>query len=282
MTTEISLTDLGLPERAEALLDVAHVTRIAATLDTPVVPGAGDALPRLWHWGFFTPTTPTAGLGADGHPLLDSPALAPYPRRMFGAATLEWFGDLEVDAIAERASAVRSARTTAGGSGALLIVGLEHEYRQAGTLRLREQQTLVYRNAPVDPVAAPVEGPPPDLPDGGWSEALRPSPPLLFRFSAITFNTHRIHYDLPYARHVEGYPGLVVHGPLSAITIAAFVERRTGRRLATFEFKATAPMFVDQPATIIGVPRDPTEATGTARIVRTDGVVAMQATYRLR
>jgi 3-methylfumaryl-CoA hydratase len=236
----------------------------------------------LWHWAFFTPTTPTASLGADGHPMLSSAALAPHPRRMFGAGSLEWTGNLDVGAVAQRVSAVRSTRATSGASGALLIVTLEHEYHQAGTVRLREQQTLVYRDPPADPVALPIDGPPPALPTGGWSEVRRPAPPLLFRFSAVTFNTHRIHYDLPYARDVEGYPGLVVHGPLTAITIASFVERSTQRRLATFGFKATAPMFADQPATVVAEPPDPTDGTGTAQMIRTDGVVAMQATYGLR
>ena len=282
MSVEITLADLGLPERATATLDVAHVTRIAATLDAPTVPGPGDVLPTLWHWAFFTPTTPTAGLGADGHPLLSSPALAPYPRRMFGAGRIQWDGDLRVGDVAERTSVVHSARTTSGGSGQLLIVGLGHEYRQDGNVRVREQQTLVYRNPPADPVPLPTDGPPPDVPAGGWSELRRPAPPLLFRFSAITFNSHRIHYDVPYARDVEGYPGLVVHGPLSAITLAAFVERCTGGRLATFEFKATAPIFAEQPATVIAAAPDVATATGVAHVVRGDGVVAMQAAYGMR
>jgi 3-methylfumaryl-CoA hydratase len=281
MTAEITVADLGLPERSSAVLDAAHVERIAATLDAPVVPGTGDPLPSLWHWAFFTPTTPTAGLGTDGHPRLASPALAPYPRRMFGSGRVEWDGDLRVGAEAERRSAVRTARTTSGASGTLLLVSLEHEYHQGGARRLVEQQTLVYRDPPSDSVPLPADGPAAEIPAGGWSLERRPAPPLLFRFSAITFNSHRIHYDAPYARDVEGYPDLVVHGPLTAVTAGGFVEQCTGRRLASFEFKATAPMFVGQRSTVV-VESPDADGSGTARVVRNDGAVAMQLSYATR
>ena len=124
MADEITLDDLGVPARSTAVLDAAHVARIAATLDADA-PGDGDVLPSLWHWAFFTPTTPTAGLGPDGHPRLASPAMAPFPRRMWGAGRLEWDHDLRVGATAERVSAVRSARTTTGASGTLLLVVVE-------------------------------------------------------------------------------------------------------------------------------------------------------------
>ena len=281
MADDITLDDLGVPEHSTAVLDADHTARIAATLDAPA-PAAGDTLPALWHWAFFTPTTPTAGLGADGHPQLASPAMAPFPRRMWGAGRVDWDADLRVGEPAERTSHVRAARTTTGGSGTLLLVTLDHEYRQAGVVCVREQQTLVYRDPPADPVPLPVDAPAVAAPEGAWTLPRRPEPPLLFRFSAITFNAHRIHYDLPYARDVEGYPGLVVHGPLSAMTIAAFVERCTGGRLARFEFRATAPMFADQPATVVAGPPDATAGSGTAQVVRGDGVTAMDATYGLR
>ena len=149
MADDLTLDDLGVPARATAVLDEAHVARIAATLDADQ-PTAGDALPSLWHWAFFTPTTPTLGLGADGHPRLASPAMAPFPRRMWGAGRLEWDDDLRVGGMAERVSRVRSARTTTGASGTLLLVGLDHEYHQDGRRCIREEQTLVYRDPPAD------------------------------------------------------------------------------------------------------------------------------------
>ena len=280
MADEITLDDLGVPARSTTTFDAAHVARIAATLDA-VAPGDGDVLPSLWHWAFFTPTTPTAGLGPDGHPRLASPALAPFPRRMWGAGRLEWDGDLCVGAAAERVSAVRSARTTTGASGTLLLVVVEHEYRHDGSCRLREQQTLVYRDPPAEPVPPPADSAAGDVPDAAWSMPRRPEPTELFRFSAITFNTHRIHYDLPYARDVEGYPGLVVQGPLTAMTVAGFVERSTRRRLAAYEFKATAPMFAGLRSTIVVAP-PASDGSGTAQVLRNDGAVAMRVDYRLR
>ena len=181
------------------MLDAAHVERIAATLDVPAPEPAG-VLPALWHWAFFTPTTPTAGLGPDGHPVLAAPALAPFPRRMWGAGRVSWEGDLRVGAPATRESRLQSVRRVEGASGTLLIVGLEHDHHQGGVCCVREQQTIVYRAASADPVPLPEDGPPPAVPDGAWSDERTPAPPLLLRFSAITFNAHRIHYDLPYAR----------------------------------------------------------------------------------
>jgi hydroxyacyl-ACP dehydratase HTD2-like protein with hotdog domain len=277
MSGDITLDDLGLRERSTAILDAAHVARIAATLDADA-PGEGDVLPSLWHWAFFTPTTPTTGLGADGHPRLASPAMAPFPRRMWGAGRVAWDRDLRVGASAERVSSVRSARTTTGASGTLLLVAVDHEYHQDGLRCVREQQTLVYRDPPADPVPLPVDGPGATVPDGAWSAPYQPAAALLFRFSAITFNTHRIHYDLWYARDVEGYPGLVVQGPLTAMTTAAFVERSTGRRLVTYEFKATAPMFADLRATTVVAP-PAADGTGTAEVVRNDGAVSMRVEY---
>lgn len=277
MTPEITLDDLGLPARSTAALDVAHATRVAATLDA-AAPDDGDALPSLWHWAFFSPTTPTTGLGPDGHPRLASPAMAPFPRRMWGAGRVEWDRDLRVGGTAARTSTVRSARTTTGASGTLLLVVVDHEYHQDGVRCVREQQTLVYRDPPADPVPLPVDAAAAVVADGAWTMPRRPEPPLLFRFSAVTFNAHRIHYDLPYARDVEGYPGLVVQGPLTAMTTAGLVEQRTGRRLAAYEFKATAPMFAGLGATTVVTP-PAADGTGTAQVVRNDGAVAMRVDY---
>jgi hydroxyacyl-ACP dehydratase HTD2-like protein with hotdog domain len=279
MADEITLDDLGVPGRSSAELDAAHAARVAATFDADA-PGDGDVLPSLWHWAFFTPTVSTAGLGPDGHPRLASPAMTPFPRRMWGAGRIEWDGDLHVGTPAERVSAVRSARTTTGASGTLLLVVVDHEYHQDGVRCIREQQTLVYRDPPADPVPLPVDADV-EAPDGAWSTQRHPEPALLFRFSAITFNTHRIHYDLPYARDLEGYPGLVVQGPLTAMTVAGFVERSTGGRLAAYEFKATAPMFAGLRSTIAVSP-PVADGSGSAQVLRNDGAVAMRVDYALR
>ena len=280
MSLELTLDDLGVPAVTTVVIDLAHVGRIAATLDhdAPIAPG--DALPSLWHWAFFTPTTATTGLGADGHPRLASPRLADFPRRMWGAGTVTWSHDLRVGEPATRTTVLASTKTTSGASGALLIVGLEHRYTQGDREAIVEQQSLVYR-AQGDPVAMPHDSAEPVPTDGVVQCEHRPDPALLFRFSAITFNAHRIHYDAPYAREVEGYPGLVVHGPLTSLRLAQHVEQSTGARLAQWQFKATAPMFAGCRQWFQCHP--PTaEGAGEARVVRNDGAEAMQAHYRLR
>lgn len=280
MAEDLSLDDLGVPARTDVVIDAAHAARIAATLDRSVPPADGAPLPRLWHWAYFTPTAATGALGVDGHPRLTSPRLADFPRRMWGAGTVEWHGELVVGQPATRTTSITSTKVTTGASGGLLIVGLEHRYRQGGSDVVVEQQSIVYRTQG-EPVPMPVDGAPPMVADGVAQQERRPDEALLFRFSAITFNAHRIHYDLAYASAIEGYPGLVVHGPLTSLQLAQHVEQATGGRLERWQFKATAPMFVgcrqwfqcDPPRA---------DGSGDARVVRNDGAVAMQAQYIVR
>lgn len=280
MSGDLTLDDLGLPVVTDALIDRAHAVRIAATLDSPNSVDDGDRLPSLWHWAYFTPSAATANLGTDGHPRLISEQLGPFPRRMWGAGSVTWSGDFTVGQVATRTTQLVSTKATSGATGALLIVGLEHRYTQGSRDIAVEQQSIVYRGQG-DPVPMPQDGEPPVAPDGSTQREGRPSEALLFRFSAITFNAHRIHYDLPYATGIEGYPGLVVHGPLTSLQLAHHVEQSTGHLLVRWQFKATAPMFAgcrqwfqcDAPAA---------ERTGEARVVRNDGAVAMQAQYTLR
>ena len=279
MSGDLTLDDLGIPGVTEAVLDTAHARRIAATLDSATAVRAGEPLPSLWHWAYFTPTAATASLGHDGHPRLSSPRLAEFPRRMWGAGTVTWQGDLVVGEPATRTTTITSVKNTTGATGALMIVGLQHVYGQGDHDVIVEQQSIVYRG-PADPVPLPVDAAAP-TPDAGVVQyERRPDPALLFRFSAVTFNAHRIHYDAPYAADVEGYPGLVVHGPLTSLQLAHHVERTTGRCLGRWQFKATAPMFAGcvQWFQCHPVAHD---GTGVARVVRNDGAVAMEATYQM-
>lgn len=280
MSVDLSLEDLGLPERTVSAIDAEHARRIGATLDSDRVVGVGSPLPSLWHWAYFTPTAPTSGLGGDGHPRLASSRLADFPRRMWGAGTLEWFGDFVVGEEAERITAIMSTKATSGASGALLIVRLEHRYVQGGRDVAVEQQSLVYRSQG-DPVPMPSDGPAPEPGESVSQREGRPEEPLLFRFSAITFNAHRIHYDLPYATAVEGYPGLVVHGPLTSLQLAQHVETSVGARLSRWQFKATAPMFAGRRQWFQCDPPS-AEGTGEARVIRNDGATAMVASYTVR
>ena len=208
-------------------LDAEHVVRVAACLDVDA--GAvldSGVLPVLWHWAFFLPTEPTAELGPDGH-LHRRPEMADFPRRMFGAGRVQVLEPLEIGTRAERVSAVRSAALKDGSTGRFWVVTVGHEISQGGRLCLTEEKDFLLR--------APSRTPAPgaehdDAPEAEWVESVTPDAALLFRFSAVTYNAHRIHYDRPYATGVEEYPDLVVHGPLTAILLARMAERRSGAR----------------------------------------------------
>ena len=277
MSTDLTVGQLGLPEHSTSELSADHAARIAATIDATTSVRDGDALPLLWHWAYFTPSVPTADLGTDGHPRLPAGPVSPYPRRMWASGSIEAPGHLVVGVPATRTSRVVGSKESAGRSGALLIVRLEHRYRQEGADRLVEEQTLVYREA----------GPPLPLPTGEhqasvegaqWQERHAIDSTTLFRFSAVTFNSHRIHYDQPYAQAIEGYPGLVVHGPLTALLVGESIRNHVGRDLSRFEFRANAPLFAGSEFTIVGTPGQPV----TVQVLRNDGVDAMHASATVR
>jgi hydroxyacyl-ACP dehydratase HTD2-like protein with hotdog domain len=275
--SELALDDLGVPAELTAVIDPAQAERVAATLDRPP-PVAGQRLPTLWHWAWFTPVAPTAGLGDDGHPHVGSPRLAAYPRRMWGAGSVAWEGDLIVGEAATRRTSIAAVKETTGQSGPLAIVTLAHEYAQDGHVEVRETQQIVYRT-PGEPVALPAGSVAPPAPEGGWREVWVPEPALLFRFSAVTFNAHRIHYDERYAREAEGYPDRVVHGPLISLLMADFAERCSGRYLGRWSFRAAAPLFCGAPVTFTAVVA---ADGGNVEAVRNDGVAAVRAELALR
>lgn len=274
MTIELTASDIGVAAVTTSELSVDHARRVGAVLDADVDLSAGTALPLLWHWTFFAPPVPTGALGVDGHPSL--PVGGPttgLPRRMWAGGRVHAHGELVVGEPATRRSQVVSATRKSGRSGDLLVVTAAHEIEQGGRVVIAEEQDLVYLSAPASPVAAPIGNDRPDAPRGGWSDAVGVDPLTLFRFSAVTFNSHRIHYDLPYATNVEGYPGLVVHGPLIAIQLAESVRRR-GRRGSKFSFRASAPLFADTPFAVVG---DPDTDGVSLSAVRNDSAVAMTA-----
>jgi len=271
MATELSLSDLGFEGVTTSPLTADQTAIVAAALDAPV-PVAGDVLPLLWHWAHFTPRAPTSAIGPDGHPPTPAFLHDRYPRRMWASGSIDAPGRLIVGEPADRRSAIVERKESEGRSGPLLIVTVEHRYTQVGVEALVERQPLVYRT-PGPPVPAPEGDHVPDTRPDQWVERRCPSPVELFRFSAITFNSHRIHYDATYARDEEGYPGLVVHGPLTAMTAAGSIERNTGRPLRSFRFRAVAPLFVDQASHIVGtVDADAV----TVEVLRNDGATAMQ------
>ncbi|QDL91627.1 acyl dehydratase [Paroceanicella profunda] len=258
-------TDRIDPERAAAM----HAT--FALTGSP--PGPGDLLPPFWHWCQFWDIHPPGALGRDGHP---RPGLAlpdtGLPRRMWAGGRLEWHAPLRIGAPAERRSRVLSTTRKAGRSGPLAFVTLRHEIFSEDGLAVTEEQDIVYREDPRPGDATPQPGPAPR--DETARESHRFDGTALFRYSALTFNGHRIHYDIDYCREVEGYPGLVVHGPI----LAQLMIRMAGRmlpRLARFSFRAASPVFHTETFETCARP----EGTGLALWVRgPDGRLAMTAT----
>ena len=251
--------------------------RLAATLDFSDPPQGGDALPLLWHWAYFTPSTGSAELGEDGHPRLTCGLLSAYPRRMWASGDVEFKNPLVLGIPATRTSRIQSAKESMSRSGRLVFVTVEHRYSQDDSERVVERQTLVYRQAG-PPMSLPVGEHVPVLMQNQWLNRQTLDSRLLFRFSAITFNTHRIHYDRSYASLVEGYPTLVVHGPLTALLVAECIRKQSGSELTRFRFRASAPLFVDSTFLIIGS----TDTPVTAQVVRNDGVEAMRVSAELK
>lgn len=243
------LTDwIGRTEQAVDTLDLRPAQQLAATLPQATVPASGAALPPLWHWGYFPQLTPITDLGRDGHALRGGflPPV-PLPRRMWAGGRFTFHGDLRLGDRVEKTSRILDVREKAGRSGRLCFVTVEHRFGVGGDLRLSEEHDIVYREDPAPGVPAPT---PPQADPAGIEETVTPSPVMLFRYSAITFNGHRIHYDRSYCREVEGYPGLVFHGPLTATLLADLARRTGGRDLATFSFRAISPLLDTAPFTL--------------------------------
>lgn len=238
---------VGKEENARDVLTVALVERFQATLGGPPDnPRVGEIAPLLIHFCLCQPVTPTASLGVDGHPLRGE-FLPPVslPRRMWAGSEIEFLRDIRIGDVVERHSRVANIALKVGTSGELCFVTIDHQIRAGGRLAISERQTLVYRDA--GGVDEPVAAKRSSAPDPGADDVVETSAALLFRYSALTFNTHRIHYDLPYTVQEERYPALVVHGPLQATLLAALAVRKGARRPDRFTFRGVAPAFVGTP-----------------------------------
>lgn len=257
---------IGRTEVRTDLLTPALVERFRATIDSDL---PDDPAPQGVHWLTCVPDAPTAALGEDGHPArTDSddsffPPI-PLPRRMWASSKVEFVAPISAGASIIRTSTIASIAEKSGSSGALAFVDVAHDTMADGALAIREVQTLVYRAAANPPgpgvgtATLAQTSPTPPLKGRGVEEwqfhrTLTPSEALLFRYSALTFNTHRIHYDAPYAREIEAYRGLVVHGPLMASLLLDLVAREFGANaLKRFAFRAQSPAFANEPLTLAG------------------------------
>jgi len=269
----------GRQETAGDTIEPAKVRAMAATLDWERAPEPGEELPRPWHWLYFLPAVRQSKIGRDGHPERGGflPPV-PLPRRMWASGSVEFLAPLRIGDQATRTSTVKSVTHKRGGTGDLVFVTLEHEIAVAGTPVIRERQHLVYREDP-DPNAPP---PRPVSPPAAaqFGREWTPDPVLLFRYSALTFNGHRIHYDRDYAMREEGYAGLVVHGPLSATLLLDLVRAQCpGQAIGYYDYRAVRPLIDGAPFRVEGCR---TEGGLDLWVVDHSGAVTMQASVAER
>lgn len=270
---------IGKTEVREDSIALAPLTGLAATLDHAQSPRLGDPVPPLGHWLYFLPTARQSLLDRDGHPRRgDLLPPVPLPRRMWAGSTVEFRGPIRIGQSVTRRSRIEGVSCKRGRSGTLVFVKVANEIATPEGLAIVETQDLVYREAASATDAAPPLKPAPR--DEAWSRTIEPSPALLFRYSALTFNAHRIHYDLPYAREVEHYPGLVVHGPLSATLLMELLrENQPKGELRTFTFRAVCPLCDVAPFSVCGRPDGPARFLLWTRDA--EGAVTMEASATL-
>jgi 3-methylfumaryl-CoA hydratase len=242
----------GRSETVADTIGAAPLRMLRATLDLPPDDSASE-VPPLWHWLYFLPSARQSELGPDGHPRRGGflPPV-PLPRRMWAGGQLEFFSPLRVGDAVRRVSTIDDVKVKSGRTGELCFVRVRHEIGGPRGLALREFHDIVYRPDPVPGAPEPAcEAAPPSV----LARRVVPDDTLLFRYSALTFNGHRIHYDRRYVTQVEGYPGLVVHGPLMATLLAGLAGRQfVGREPAAFSFRAMKPVFDLHPFEACGRP----------------------------
>ena len=275
---QTSLQDwVGNSERLTDDVVATPVAALAATLGRPVAAEPDGTVPELRHWLNFLPLAPADAIGSDGHPRRGG-FLPPIPleRRMWAGGRLTFHDALRVGDVLTRDSTITSITEKAGRAGPMVFVTVHHSVATERGPAVEEEQDLVFVAMP-DAYAPP---PPEPVPDHlAWSEPAPVDEVLLFRFSALTFNAHRIHYDLPYAKGVERYPGLVVHGPLQAVLLLDAARRHAPERQpAGFRFRAVRPLFHFDDVQVSGRP----EADGATEVFTSngDGHVGMRATVQ--
>jgi 3-methylfumaryl-CoA hydratase len=281
VTSTVEIQDLPLQEMR---LDEWPLRALAATLDLDVSGGAAfEFVPPLWHWLYFLSDIRRRDLGVDGHRATVLDAGARAERRMFAAARTEFHRPLRTNALAQMTETTLGTRSTTGKSGPLRIVTFEYRYLQAGVLCIREERDIVYRppltgGTAAVPKSTPARTAPILKPAAGAaaplaSNTVTPDAAMLFRFSALTFNAHRIHYDQHYAREQEGHAERVVQGPLTAVLLAELL-RTEGISMRRFEFRARRPLFVDAAIRLTATSADDRVVL---RASGPDGMTAMEA-----
>ena len=271
--------------RSEARSDVIHAgaaNALAATLDQTTHYADGSALPLLWHWIYFWAVSPQSALGADGHPQRGGflPPV-PLPRRMWAGGRLRFDAPLAIGAQSSRSSRILDVTAKEGKSGRLAFVTVAHQIDSAGQPAIYEEHDIVYRDNPQPGASVAAAAAKLAPTDAQWSQTITPDPVLLFRYSALTFNGHRIHYDRSYVTQVEGYPGLIVHGPLIATMLMELLRKNCpARAVKEFSFRALGPLFDIESFSVHGRP-DADGHTVHLWAANARGELAMQAEAKL-
>ncbi len=261
MNAAASIGDwLGRTQQDEDEVTLGAVRRLAATLDCdPAALQRGGELPESWYAILFGPVTPQRALGPDGHPGTGGflPLLTGM-RRVFGGRRTRFVKPLKIGDEVARRSTVTGVEHKSGRTGGFTLVTVTHAIRGPSGLAVTEEQDIIYRAAVEAGAAAPQrKGAPPPPPVEGngndeWSRPIDLDPTLIFRYSALTFNAHRIHYDLPYTREVEGYPALLINGGLTALLLIETARPHLPRPVAGYAARAVSPLFVGQRASFNG------------------------------
>ena len=267
---------IGREETASEVVTPGLVSRFNATFDRTPSLDAGAEAPILIHFCLSQPVVPTAKLGFDGHPERGGflPPV-PLPRRMWAGGSIEFHDPIRIGDLVSRRSVINDVTVKEGRSGTLCFVSVMHHLESAGRAALTETQDIVHRAAPTGKTAPSSTQDSDPLPAGLKQRAVRMSAPFLFRYSALTFNAHRIHYDESYSRQDEGYPNLVVHGPLQATLLCQYAADLWGNAPKSFEFRSQSPLFASDEFTLNAMQVEEQLNLWTAR---PDGSVGMRAT----
>ncbi|MFZ1828166.1 MAG: MaoC family dehydratase N-terminal domain-containing protein [Candidatus Competibacteraceae bacterium] len=279
--SDINLQDwVGKTEVVRDRIYPTPVKALALTLnDSNLEIGEGAHLPEIWHWLYFLPMVARSEIGSDGHPKRGGflPPIA-LERRMWASGQLTFHRDLMIGDQITKTSEILKISEKEGKAGKMVFVTVKHSIRSERGVAVEEEQNIVYLPMPKAYTSAPPNPAPENL---EWKHAYPTDPVLLFRFSALTFNAHRIHYDINYATQIEKYPGLVVHGPLQALLLLESARNRNpDKKPACYEFKAVRPLFDFDQLQIGGQVR--TDRGHDLYAINTDGNITMQAAVSWR
>lgn len=268
---------VGRKETHQDLATAWPIKAMAATLDRrDPPPRDGDAIPEGWHWSYFLETAPASDLARDGHAKRgDFLPPVTLPRRMWAGGRLEFRRPIHIGEHLSRESEILSVEPKSGKSGSLVFVTVRHTVSASNETAVVEEHDIVYREA-AQPGTPAVTGKPAPA-NAAWRHEVMPDEAMLFRYSALIFNAYRIHYDIDYCRKEEGYPGLIVHGPLQTTLLLDLSRRNAGKPVRKLDYRALSPLFHNEKLTVGGIPSSD-GATAQLWTAGPSGNIAMMGT----